>query len=197
MRDINQGIAEFFRNLRRERGLSKLKMANLLYMDDKTWDRYEQGKTSPSIGEFIWICEKLNVDALRPVLDILYPDTYKHITPQTDIDQLREAAAHYFMHVASDRTVREWDYITFGQHGSDMTAQMQEFCVIAHLPLEYRVLIARLVKSCWDIAEAKGELINPNNVMPDLDLFSSGIEKGHQAASEGLKSYFNKGTKEW
>jgi len=188
-KEIESGIAEIFRNMRKKRSLSKLKMADLLYLDDKTWARYEDGKTCPSVSEYMWICEQLGENSLRPILNLVYPDTYKHITTDSSIEELRKAAAHYFLHVASDKTVREWDFLTFGHHGSNIEPQMQEFCAIAHLPMEYRVLIARLVKSCWDIAVARNELVCPENIMPDIDILNDGIKQGHNAAIARINSY--------
>jgi len=186
---LQKGIGQILKDLRIKRGLSKAKMADYLYMDGKTWSRWEEGETAPTVPEFLWIFRQLKEDALRPVLNIVYPSTYNGLNPGSDIDSLRNAAAHYFSHTASEQTVREWDFLVLGHHGSNIEPQMQEFTMINHLPLEYRVAIASMVLTFWRLASERGEIIKNDYVMPDIDLFLEGFENAQKAAFEGLNSY--------
>lgn len=187
--EIRSGIAELLHTLRTKRGLSKSKMADRLYIDDKTWSRYETGETAPSIDDFIWMLNELQEDVLRPVLDLLYPDTYKSLDNDVDIQQLRRAASHYITHIASERTVRELDFILFGHHGSSVESQMQEFTIIEHLPMQYRMIIAKMVLQFWNLAKSRNELISTDKIMPDIELFRDGIIKAEEATKNFRNFY--------
>lgn len=187
--EINIGISEFLKNARKKRRMSKSKIADLLYIDDKTWARYESGESTPNVGEFARICYELGESPLRSVLDITYSDVYEKLSPNSDVETLRQAAIKYFESIASDHTVQVINYIAFGHHGSNIEPQMQEFCMIDHLPLEYRVLIARMVRSCWDIAESKGEVICKESIMPDIELLDDAIRAGERAVLNGSIGY--------
>ncbi len=192
MKDINEmnkGCAAILKNLRINSGLSVNKMAEVMYVDRRTWQRYEDGKSSPTVPEFLRCFSIIGESAMKSVLDFLYPDAYKGLSEESSTDQLREAAAHYFLNVAPDKVVREWDYIMFSEHGSNMYPQLQEFTMLDHLPLEMRLIVANLIYDLYRIAELKGELIETNHVMPDVEAFREGMEKGENAVIEGLGSY--------
>ena len=77
----------------------------------------------------------------------------------------------------------------FGGHGSNPEPQMQEFTMIDHLPMKDRVTIAQLVNTLWEMAQARGELVCCDHIMPDVDLFRAGILKGTDAAKGGKNAY--------
>lgn len=187
--EINDRLANAFKQLRINQGFSINKISNLVYVDAKTWAKYEAGTSSPSIPEFCRIFSILGKDALKVVLDIIYPETYGTISPNSDTAVLRQAASHYFLNVASEQMVRQWNYLLFGNHGSNIEPQMQEFCMLDHLPLDYRLAVAQMIYSLFNIAASKGELLCPNNVMPDLGILSDAISISQKSVSEGKDSY--------
>ena len=189
--EISKGLAKILKDLRKKHGLSKLKMANLLYIDDKTWSRYEEGLSEPTVTEFINIFATLGEDCMKPVLDLLHPDIYKDICPDTTIDGFKEAAVYYINNIASDRFIRQFNYLLYGQHGSSSDSQMQEFTMINHLPLQYKVIIAENIRTMWRLAESRNEILSKNHIMPDLVLFDDALKAGQKAAGLYKQSYNN------
>lgn len=187
--DLQKGCGLLLKELRESHNLSVSKMADLMKVDRRTWQKYEDGFISPSVIDFISFFDVLGKDALRPVLDFLYPDIYKGLSASSDITDLRNAAIHYLENIASDRFVRECVYIVMGSHGSNIEPQLQEFTMIDHLPLFYRYAIAEQVLIFWRLATTRNELIAPDHVMPDIDLFMEGLEKGINAIRQGKESY--------
>lgn len=186
--EISAGIGKILYDLRKEKHLSKAAIADKLFMDERTWGRYESGKASPTAADLIWIFNTMKSDVLQPVLKLIYPDAY-NLSEESSIEELRIAAAHYFLHVASDNMVREIDYLFFGGHGSNLEPQMQEFTMINHLPLHCRVVIAQMVLSMWNMAEHRGDLICTDHVMPDVKLFEKAIQRGYDAVVESENAY--------
>lgn len=187
--DIQKGCSDLLKRLREKKGLSKSKMASLVGTSDHTWARYESGESAPTVPEFIYIYSKAEADPLRAVLDFIYPDIYKDLTADSDMDDLRKACCHFLQHVASDRMVREWNYLAFGEHGSSNKSQLEMFTMIDHLPMKYRYMIANDVMKYWEIASSHNELVGTDHIMPDIDLFKQGLHKGKEATLKGENSY--------
>lgn len=186
--ELRLGLAAQLKKLRESRGLSMAKMALIMGVDPHTYARYESGHSAPSVDEYIYVFSELGEGALRWTLDFLYPDQYGAISEQ-DEKRLREQACHYFSCIAGRRIVSEWCYILFGHHGSNAAPQLEEFCMIDHLPLQYRYAIAQMVDTFWRMASSRGELVAIDEQMPDVDLFRLGLEAGRQAAFARRHSY--------
>lgn len=189
LQEIQKGCAQMLHNLRMKKGLSKSKMAFLVGISDHTWARYESGDSAPTVPEFIYIYSRANADPLRTVLDFIYPDIYKELSAESNMDDLRKACCHFLEHVASDRMVREWNYLAFGEHGSSNKSQLEMFTMIDHLPMKYRYMIANDVLKYWEIASSHNELIGLDHIMPDVNLFKKGLQKGKEATLKGENAY--------
>ena len=187
--EIQAAVAEALRDLRRSTGLSKAKMADSLYIDRATWRRYESGETSPSIADFIYFYALHKRNALQSVLEFVYPSTYKKGRGDGFIDDIRNAAVHYFGLVASNQTIRAWQYLVTGDHGSNIEAQMQLFIMLDQLPLRFRYVIAAEVYEMWTLCRDSGILLNADAIKPDEEVFRRGFERGRDAAAQGKDSY--------
>jgi len=185
-REIEAGLADMLRSLRQKKGYSKERIANELYIDARTWARYERGETSPTAAELIRFYSLLNEDLLRPVLNLIYPNVYGEIT---DTAAIRQAAAHYLNNVASDRILKQLEFIAIGGHGSNIAPQMQLFTAICHLPIAYRIAVAELALTLYEVADSRNELVCNGKIMPDIDLLKDGITAAKAAAAEFSDSY--------
>ena len=164
-------------------------MATLAEVSDHTWDRYESGESSPTLPEFINIYNELGEDALRDILSLMYPDKYNCLVSESNINDLRKSLIHYFSHVASERAIREWAFLTFGEHGSSSLAQLEMFTMIDHLPMKYRYMIAESISKYYEMASAHNELVATDEAIPDVELFRIGLNLGKEATMEKKESY--------
>lgn len=187
--ELRSGCANLLKDLRTKHNISKSKMAGLIYVDDHTWNNYESGKTAISVFDFVYIFHVLGEDALKNVLDLIYPDIYADASPESSEEQLRKMAAHYIEHVATGRQIRQLNYSIFGKSGSNFDPRMQEMTMIEHLPLEYRIIIADLVEDLYDMAERKGTLVGTEYAMPDKKLMHEALERAKEAVANGASSY--------
>lgn len=187
--ELNLGCAHMLRKLREKRGLTKTQIAAELYMPEKKWARWEAGKQAPAAPELLWVCSRLGESVLLPMLEWVYPERYSGLDEDVGIDKLREAAAHYFTHVASERTVRQWSFILFGDHGSDGMLQTEEMCAIDHLPMAYRYTLVMQMLAAWDLTVAEGKLVNTDHIMPDIDALREAARLGLRTVEEGRQGY--------
>ena len=187
--ELRDGCANLLRKLRAEAGYSKNKMAETLGVSFRTYEKFEQGKSAPRVDEFISYFDLFHADALHYVLEFLYPEVYEPLNHGNDSADLRRAAIHYTTNVASDHAIRKLDYLVFGEHGSNIEAQSEGFLMLDHLPLTMRLTVAVLVDSLYEVASANGLLVNTDRIMPNVETFRDGIEKGRLAVLEGRTSY--------
>lgn len=187
--DLREGCAKLLQKLRVETGNSKSKMAEIVGIDLRTWEKYESGQSCPRVDEFISWFDMFHADALRYVLDYLYPDVYDGLSHQSDSVSLRHAAIHYISDVASDHAVRKLDYLVFGGHGSNIEAQSEEWLMLDHMPLNMRLAVAALIDTLYETADANGLLVNTDCVMPKVEVFHDGLRKGREAVMDGQNSY--------
>lgn len=182
-------VAEMLKELRIRHGLSKAAMADILYINPKTWAKYEAGTSSPTLAEFLTIFDELGEDPLRSSLIHFYPETYSMLQSEGGNEELRRAIANYFKNVATDKDVTDWSYLVFGSHGSNLSPQLQEFITIDHLPLKYRYMIAMEVLAFWSLAQVENAIVDDGNNMPNMELFEKGVRKAKQAIDKGLPGY--------
>ena len=187
--EIRADCAEALRQLRIQNGYTKAEMCIAANVDIRTWNKYESGESAPDVAKFLYIFAALGKDAMHTVLHIVYPETYADLSPEDETQRFRETAAHYILNAASDRTVRELNFLIHGQHGSNIEPQMQEFTMLDHLPMAYRYAIAEMIYTFWRLAESRGELVRTDRIMPDIDVFLAGLTQGQEAANDHRDSY--------
>lgn len=184
MKDFQLKFAELIKQIRVSNDLSKSEMAAIMGVSDATFYKYESGASSPTVIQFIDLCQDLNLDIFRVIYDLMYPEIEDGGT-----EELRRSAAYFVQNQCPDKLLRELHYIINGNHGSNFYPQAQEFTMINHLPMEYRLIIARDIFMLYDLARDKGELLHTDKVMPDEKAFMEGIRKGREAVKAGKNSY--------
>lgn len=182
-------VAKLLTNLRTGAGLSKARMARAFGVDERTYNKYETGASSPGLAEFIDGLQKLNIKALPAVMRSLYPDLYSGEDRSPDTEQMRRILVHFIEDVASDRDVEQLYYILNGDHGSPFEAQLQLLCALDHLPLDARLMVAKLTLNAWEITTARGDVINADQAMPDAELLRQSLITATLAVIEGRKHY--------
>lgn len=178
--------AEIFKDLRAQAGLSKAKMAQRMQVDERTYSRYEDGESMPTLPAFLNLLDQIDAPVVNTVMRHLYPESFEAGAATT---QVRRALVEYIQNTASDRAVREMAYLIHGPHGSPLEAQLQLFTAIDHLPMDSRLLIAKMALNMWEIENARDGLINPEDAQPDMELLRAAIIKAHMAVIDGRQNY--------
>ena len=142
----------------------------------------------PSIVDLIMVFDSLEVSMLVPMLDLLYPDSSTHIADaDMQIERVKKDIVTSVMNGMSDHHARIIHYMINGTHGSDLKAQIEEMCMIEHLPIHYRFFVANQVYVYYMMARKQHELIDTESVMPDMDAFTYGLKRGQRAAYDKLQ----------
>lgn len=183
--DIRNTIATLLSDIRAKYGYSKSKIADYLGIDRHTWIRWEAGASSPTLEDLIMIFDKLEEPLLPSLLDIMYPSNESSIT--SPINDIRKQAAIAFLEEESEHHVRIWQYMMNVLTRTELNAQVEELCAIDHLPLHFRYFLAEQAYFYYMTALKDKQLINTDQVMPDMDTFTAGLIRTQKAAFDKLK----------
>lgn len=80
-------------------------------------------------------------------------------------------------------------YLFYGSHGSSPNSVIQLMLAHLHLPMHSRVGQAGLILQNYEMAELMGELVQPNNILPDIEVLRESIQKGKNAVVSGQNGY--------
>lgn len=177
--EINGRISHLLIELRAKYGVSKSKMADIAGVDRHTWARWEDGVNVPTIADLVMVYDALGESILRPILDLLYP------SEEIGTESIRKDAAQCFLESATDHSVRIFSYTM--DNNSDIDTQVEAFCAFGHLPSPYKFFLLQHLYVYYQTARQHQELIGTNEVMPDMDIFSSGLKRTQKSAFDKLK----------
>ncbi len=182
--DLRSALATMIHDFRDKQGLSKAAIAKRLNVDDHTWNSWETGRTSPSVIDFVTIFESCGESMMRQTLQFIYPDQYK-----TGNTETRARVTRFIEEVATDHAIDIMAYLLFGVHGSNVSPQLELMCAYNHLPMEQRFMFAELVYTAFLADQHRGDLLAPDNVMPDMPVWEDGLKKAQKATYRKLQSY--------
>lgn len=80
-------------------------------------------------------------------------------------------------------------YCMFGKSGSPWHAQMNMLTANNHCTMRSRVNVAQIIIDNFKVEEARGELINTEHVMPDMDALALAADAGRIASYNGANGY--------
>lgn len=161
--------AAILHDLRTAAGLSRSEMAERMGVSDRTYARYEAGDSLQLLSSFLSMITSLPVNAMPTIMRHMYPERFETYSAASDPESCRSQLLTFFSDVASPQDLLQWAYVLFGPHGSMPAAQLQLFCLIDHLPILERLLIAKTGLNLFEIESARDGLTNQEHVLPDLD----------------------------
>lgn len=186
--EISERFAEMWRKSRSDAGKSQEYMARALGVSKKTIQNWEDGTSSPSqLKGFEWF-DVLGLQALPYYLRLLYPEQFNTITAESTDAEIEDAIITY-VKAATPDLKRKLLYLLVGQHGSSATAIMEMMTAHLHTPLRSRLNVALSIKTNYEIAEKRGEIIRPDVVPADIEHLNFAIELAKEAIVRADESY--------
>lgn len=182
---------ELLSSARYESGKSQEYMALSLGVSKNTIYNWEKGTSSPDIKQFIHWFEILGFNPTPYLLQFGSPDLMKGIN-NSDKDEKIETALLEMIKGMPTYMQKCLLYIFSGKHGSDPYSLMQMTIAYLHCGLQARVPLAYAVKANYEMCLQKNELIDPEHILPDLEVFNKAIKLSQEAVIKGERGYTNK-----
>lgn len=176
---------------RSEKGKSQKYMAKALGKSVGTIQNWEAGVGSPNLLDFVEWFNVLGTNPLRYVLDFVHPETYDGLAPDSSTDMVRSALLNYLQHDASDDEVRKLAFCIFGDTGSSWHSQLEMICAHNHAPLKSRIPVASAIATNFVLANELGEIVCPDNIMPDIGYLKDAIDRAIVSVSQKKNGYTN------
>lgn len=188
-RELSEQIAKMLCEARARSGMSISAVAEAIGKDDKTYSNWEKGKSAPTVPMLIRCFEAMDEPLLRPILGSLYPEEFEYSSLGSTPTQKKKSLIKYIDEVASDEEIEKLSFLMFGQHGSSWKHQLEGFVALEHLPMYARVLVAQIIATNFDLIETRGQLLNQNYIMPNMEKYREGLGLGYDAVTINKNKY--------
>ena len=163
-------------------------MALGLGVSKKTVQNWEKGFSAPDLflgSEWFRI---LGLNPLPYYLSFLYPELFGEFSPDASDEQV-DITLRRLLDQATDREKRELLFVMAGKHGSSWYALLQMLTAHCHTSMQCRVAAARIILENYEMLQESGELVCPDNVLPELDILLCAIASGKSAAQQKQLGY--------
>lgn len=183
-------FAQIWATSRADAGKSQDYMAKGLGVSKKTIQNWENGVTAP---DFFMGSKWFQVLGMNPVpyyLSFLFPNLFDGISPEDDDDEIEKALIALIRNSTSVEK-RELLFLMAGRHGSSWYSLLQMFTAHCHTSMKSRIGVARNILDNYEIEQATGQLVCPENVKPDIEMLRNAVEEGKRSVIAGNSGYTN------
>ena len=122
------------------------------------------------------------------ILNYRYPDKFLTVD-NTEIEKMVDCIHAYINTNYTERDIRQMAYCMFGDTGSSWHEQLNMLTANNHCSMRSRVNICQAVYDNFLMEKARGELVNEDNIMPDLASLNIALQRGREAACESKNGY--------
>ena len=186
--DRKKRFAQIWLTSRNDAGKTQEYMAKGLGVSTKTVQNWEYGTTAPDLFTGSEWFRILGVNPFPYYLSYIFPDLFDGITP-ADSDDTIDQAIKLLVDKMTMTEKRQLLFLMAGRHGSSWFSLLQMFTAHCHTSMKSRVKTARTILDAYEMEEANGELVCPENVRPDTELLLRSIEEGKKAVMSGDNGY--------
>ena len=123
------------------------------------------------------------------ILSYRYPDKFLTFDKDTEIEKMVDCIHAYINTNYTERDIRQMAYCMFGDTGSSWHEQLNMLTANNHCSMRSRVNIYQAVYDNFLMEKARGELVNEDNIMPDLASLNIALQRGREAACENKNGY--------
>ena len=188
--DRVQRFAKIWSLSRSDAGKTQEFMANGLVVSKKTIQNCEKGASAPDLFEGSEWFRVLGTNPLPYYLAFLYPWLFDGIMPE-DNDEEIEQALLFLVKNMTQVEKRQMLYLMAGRHGSPWYSLLQLFTAHCHCSLRSRVTAARTILENYEMDQASGTSVCPDNIQPDMKMLHHAVEEGKQSVFNQLTGYTN------
>lgn len=186
--DRAERFAKIWWKSRSDAGKSQEYMALGMGVSKKTVQNWEKGISSPTLFQSTEWFDLLGQNPIHYYLAFLYPGLFDDLEPDADDKQIEDALM-LLIKESTSREKRQLLYLMAGQHGSSWYSLLQMFTAHCHTSMRSRVAAARMIYENFDLDAKTGEMVCPDNVMPDLEVLHHAIYHGRTAVQNRERGY--------
>lgn len=188
--EIDEQIAQLLRESRNSAGISQESIANALGVSRKSVQNWESGASAPNIKTLIKWFDFLDIPIYPYLFRVSNPEFERINANSTDQD-IKNALLKSIQDMDMSQ-IRKQFFEMFGEHGTAPAGMGEVKTAYLHLPMYVKIGIAEIICTQFEIAQARGELVKPDHIMPDVDALKSYIEMAKKAVIEGKDTYLIK-----
>lgn len=177
--------AEIFVKSRADGGKSQEYMAQALNVSKTTIKNWEKGVSFPnSFQEEMWF-EVLGLNKSPYKFEYEYPELAKSNNRKEALNKMFWNLPDFF----TDADRQLLCFLVYGNHGSDWRSVLQ--MMVAHLqsPISIRAINATLVAQNYEMTKERNELVCPDDIQPNMQIFNTAITAGKKAAINNQRGY--------
>ena len=198
--DRAKRLAKILKSSRERFGKTQDYLAIGLNVSKNTIVNWEKGTSKPDIFQLLDWFELLGTNPIPYMYQLMNPTLMHDLKPSDSIKKLHEALLLIDDNLPEKR-IRTKLYHEYGTYGGDPYAIEQLMLMYEKLPIEHRLIIAKLIFNVFKLCEEKHEL-NPDDethVYPDTDYIKESLIVATEAAINNdfgysINHYNNKGT---
>lgn len=180
-------ISKMLNSSRLSVGISQDTMAKAMGVSKTTIQKWENG-TIPIqlIRVFEWF-NCLDVPPMPYVWSLIY-HSFDNIDPKNDDINIENALIDA-IHGMSASSKRKLLYLIHGSYGSSFAAELELFTAYAHIALREKLDIANVIRLDYYIAKERNELLDKDNIQPDMELLDKAIQSAYKSVTNSKQNY--------
>ena len=185
--NIVNKIGKMLSSSREFANVSQDTMAKAMGVSKTTVQKWESGAIPIQlIRVFEWF-DCLDVPPMPYIWSLIY-ESFDNIKP-ADNDKNIEDALIDSIKGMSNSSKRKLLYLIYGSHGSAFAAELELFVAYAQLSLREKLDIANVIRLDYHIAKERGELLDKNDIQPDMELLDKALQSAYQSVTNSKQSY--------
>lgn len=165
-------------------GKSQEWMAMELGVSKKTVQNWEKGISSPTFYQSLEWFRALKLNPFPSYLEYYYNKPNEHPS-DSDVEEEWNSLSENL----PTWVKRAILFIFFGRHGSSPASLVQLTLAHIHTPLKSRVVNATIIKHNYEMAQAQGDIICQEHILPDMDMLDIAINEGKKSAINNEYGY--------
>lgn len=169
-------------------GKSRKFMAQALGRSVATIQNWESGIGEPGYRTLEKWFAACGQDMGRYIMEYHHPG-FLEKSSDDDVVKMRDILHWYVNAHFTEEDIRRTYFCIFGKTGSSWREQLNMIVADNHCSMRARVTVAQTVYDNFCMEKARGELVNTDEVMPDLDTLKKAVMDGRKSACDGVDSY--------
>lgn len=162
--------------------LSRRDMSHKLGVSESTIKAWENGSGAPSLTSMLEWFDITGCNMFRPILDFLWPDMFRGLSPGSSENKLLRAVSFYLNEIAGEKEIQKLHYLVIDQQPDMWMYLLELFCAYAHMSILKRHHILELTRLSFEIRSADKTEGLPSFIEPDHYLIVEALKASKEAA---------------